>query len=160
MALTVDQVVGTLNDLIETCKDGEQGYQLAAENIQDKELEALLMSYARQRGECAAELQHQVKRLGGRPEQRGSMAGALHRGWLDIRAAVAGHKPEDILAECERGEETAMQTYQDALAKDLPGDIRAMIALQGEKIRDCLDHVRALHRNNQRTRMDKPSFNV
>src|SRR4051794_28341517 len=93
MALSVERVISTLNELIETCKDGEQGFQIAAENIPDKELEALLRSYSRQRGEFAGALQGEVLRLGGDPEKRGSVAGAMHRGWINIRSVVQNRTP-------------------------------------------------------------------
>ena len=160
MALSIDRVIATLNDLIETCKDGEQGFKIAAENVQDKELQALFESYSRQRAQCAAILQGQVLRLGGDPEKRGSVAGAMHRGWINIRSAVSSRKPEDILAECERGEEVAVKNFQDALALDLPDDLRAIIEQQCDQVEAAFDRIRMLERSRLNPRIDKPSFNL
>lgn len=159
MAMSIDRVISTLNDLIETCKDGEQGFQLAADNIQDKELESLFNSYSHQRSDFAAELQQQVIRLGGDPEKRGSVAGAMHRGWINIRSVIKDHKAEDILAECERGEDIAVSNYHDVLAQDLPDAIRAILDHQYRSVQEAHDRIRTLQRSNLRYRADKPSFN-
>lgn len=159
MAMSIDRVVATLNDLIETCKDGEQGFKMAAENIDDQELVSLFHSYARQRAQFAVELSDQVLRLGGNPEERGSMGGALHRGWINIKSAVTSRNPSDILAECERGEDVAVSEYRDALSKDLPDDVRPFVERQYEQIQDAYDHIRMIQKTNIKYRTDKPSFN-
>lgn len=42
MEVSVDETISTLNSLIETCKDGEEGFQEAAQGVKDPELESLL----------------------------------------------------------------------------------------------------------------------
>jgi uncharacterized protein DUF2383 len=85
-----DNITSILNDLIETSKDGERGFRAAAEDTQNAELQALFL---RRAGDCAAgaaELQQLVTRLGGKPEDGGSVAGAFHRGWVNLKAAETG----------------------------------------------------------------------
>jgi len=41
----VDDVASTLNQLIQTCKDGENGFKVAAESVDDVNLQHLLESY-------------------------------------------------------------------------------------------------------------------
>lgn len=159
MSMSTDRVISTLNDLIETCKDGERGFQMAAENINDRELMALFNSYSHQRAQFAEELQTEVRRLGGDPEQRGSVGGALHRGWINIKAAITSHNPAQIIEECERGEDVAVSSYREALDQDLPDELGAFVRRQYDQVLDAHDHVRALERDNLRYRMDKPSFN-
>ena len=77
--------VSTLNDLIETCKDGEEGYKKAAENVQRTDLQNVFREYATQRAQFANELQREVARIGGKPETSGTVGGAMHRGWLDVK---------------------------------------------------------------------------
>jgi uncharacterized protein (TIGR02284 family) len=158
MALSIDQIISQHNDLIETCRDGEQGYQMAADSLDDRELKTLLQSYARQRGEFARDLQTEVRRLGGDPERHGSVAGTLHRGWINIKAAVTSRKPGDIMTECERGEDVAVKTYREALRGDLPEDVRSLVEQQYEHVEDAHDHIAVLRRAYQQG-YDKPSFN-
>ena len=70
------QVISVLNGLIETCKDGEQGFKTAAEGLADPQIKSLFQQFSRQRGEMARELQGEVRRLGGDPDKSGSIAGA------------------------------------------------------------------------------------
>src|SRR5215210_4857326 len=99
-----DKTISTLNDLIETCKDGEEGFRTAAEGVTDLQVKALFSEYSRQRAEMARELQEEVRRLGGSPEKSGSVSGSAHRGWINIKSAVTGKDPQAIVSEAERGE--------------------------------------------------------
>ena len=62
-----DKVISTLNNLIETCKDGQDGFRQAAEGVKHTELKTLFLTYAQQRAQFAGELQSEVHRLGGTP---------------------------------------------------------------------------------------------
>ncbi|KNH06139.1 hypothetical protein BRCH_02141c [Candidatus Burkholderia brachyanthoides] len=123
-------VVLVLNDLVETSKDGEKGFLKAAEDTRDPSLKLLFQSRAEACSAGARELQELVQRLGGKPETGGSMAGALHRGYVDVKSTVTGHSDHAVLAECERGEDVAKKNYRQALDKDLPADVRAVVERQ------------------------------
>jgi uncharacterized protein (TIGR02284 family) len=146
-------VVAVLNDLIETCKDGEKGFRTAAEGVSNSELGTLFLNYAEQRASFAAELQAEVRRVGGDPETGGTALGALHRGWIDIKSAVAGKDEGAIIAEAERGEDHAVRMYREALEKNLPTAVQTIVENQYIHIRDAHDHVRAL----ERLHSEKPS---
>jgi len=49
---------------------------------------------------------------------------------------------EAILAECERGEDSAKDAYEEALRRDLPADVRVMVAKQYREVRDNHDRVK------------------
>src|SRR5437868_105208 len=102
-----DDIVSTLNGLIETCKDGQEGFKSAAEGVERSDLKSLFFEFSQQRAHFAGELQSMVQTLGENPENSGSLAGSLHRGWIDIKSAVTGKDEKAILNECERGEDSA-----------------------------------------------------
>ncbi|APA88770.1 PA2169 family four-helix-bundle protein [Paraburkholderia sprentiae WSM5005] len=137
-------VVSVLNDLVETSKDGEKGFMKAAEDAHDEQLKTLFRSSAEDCSRGARELQDVVQTLGGKPENRGSMSGALHRGWVDVRSAVSDRSDHAILAECEKGEDVAKKHYHDALEKDLPADVRAIVERQYHGLLQTHDRVRDL----------------
>jgi len=142
-----DNVISTLNNLIETCKDGQNGFQTAAEGVKRSDLKSLFAEYALQRSKFAGELQTEVTRLGGDPENTGSVAATLHRGWINIKSAVTGADENAVIAECERGEDSAVSNYQDALNdQNLPADIRSIVERQYTQIKEAHDRVRALER--------------
>lgn len=139
-----DNVISTLNDLIETCKDGEQGFRQCAEDISDSQMKTFFTSRAQTCTDAAAELQEMVISLGGDPETRSSMSGTMHRRWVDVKSAITGKDDEAVLNECERGEDVALQSYRKALEKELPPDIRAMVEKQYQGVQRNHDQVKAL----------------
>lgn len=139
-----DNTISVLNNLIETCKDGELGFKTAAEGLKNTALKSTFLEYSRQRAEMARELQNEVRRLGGDPEKSGSMSGSLHRGWLDIKAAVTGKDDHAIVAEAERGEDVAKSAYENALKEALPATVQTIVQQQAATVRLAHDQVRDL----------------
>jgi uncharacterized protein (TIGR02284 family) len=139
-----DDVISTLNDLIETSKDGEQGFRSCAEDISDTQLKTFFSNRSQACALAASELQEFVRAFGGDPETRSSVAGTLHRRWVDIKAAVTGKDDEAILNECERGEDVAKRSYKNALEKDLPPNIRSVVERQYEGVLRNHDQVKVL----------------
>jgi uncharacterized protein (TIGR02284 family) len=150
LSKSVDQTASTLNELIQTTKDAENGFRAAAESVEDSNLGHLFESYAQQRAEFAAELQLEVRRLAQDPVETGHASTALHRGWLDIKAGLTGRDEATVIAECERGEDAAERVYRKALASELPDDIRMMVQRQFTEVQEAHDHIRSLERSHAR----------
>lgn len=144
------QTINTLNNLIETCKDGEQGFRTAAEGISDPQIKALFGQYARQRGQMARELQDEVEGLGGEPEHAGSLAGSAHRGWINIKSVVTGKNDQMIIAEAERGEDVAKAMFESALTTALPAQVLALVQRIAVQVRETHDRVRAMEKTAAR----------
>ena len=85
-----------------------------------------------------------VRELGGDPETSSSIAGALHRGWINIKSAVTGQDDAAILNECERGEDVAKNAYKDALAADLPSNAASIVQQQATAVQQAHDRIRGL----------------
>lgn len=137
-----DTQVEVLNELITTCRNGQKGYETAAEGVEDSELKALFQRFSEQRRGFAEDLA--ALRGEAEADDGGSAAGALHRGWIDIKSAIAGNDVERVLAECERGEEHALENYEEALEKDLPEDISSVVRTQLGEVRTAYERVRTL----------------
>ncbi|MBI1890848.1 MAG: PA2169 family four-helix-bundle protein [Burkholderiales bacterium] len=138
------RVVSILNDLIETCIDGEEGFRSCADNIRDSEMKAFFSSRAKTCRVAATQLQDLVVSLGGRVESSGSMSATMHRRWLDIKSLITGKSDEAILDECERGEDVAVRRYREALDQDLPEHIRIIVQRQYEGVLQNHDQVRTM----------------
>ena len=147
-------LTSTLNNLIETSKDGEKGFRAAAEDTKDSELKRTFLARAEDCARGADELQRLVTtRTGDEPERGGSVAGAVHRGWMNLKAAVAGRDDVAILEECERGEDVAKASYRKALEMDdLPVDVRAAVQRQYDGVVRNHDQIRDL-RNRYRAQV-------
>jgi len=111
------EAVSILNHLIEVSKDGQKGFQTCAEDIKHPELKALFVQRSSECATSAAELQAEVRKLGGDPETSTSVAGDLHRRWVDVKALFTGKGEEAVLNEAERGEDHAKKAYSEALVK-------------------------------------------
>ena len=70
---------GTLNHLIETCRDGERGFRYAANHVHTADVKELFLEVAGEREQFAAELLPYAQRLGGHEEGEGTIAASLHR---------------------------------------------------------------------------------
>ena len=57
-------IVSTINELIITLKDGQQGFKEAAESVADAQLKSVFNEYSQQRSRFSAELQKEAQRLG------------------------------------------------------------------------------------------------
>lgn len=139
-----DEVISILNDLIETAKDGQKGFMAAANGLNDASLKTLLTQYSEERANMAGELQQLTRDLGGDPDESGSVSGSVHRGWINIKQAVTGKDTAAIISEAERGEDVAKESFQKALGKDLPADVRPIIERDYAKVKAAHDRVRAL----------------
>lgn len=140
------KVISTLNSLIETLKDGEEGFRTAAEGLTDPQAKAVFQQYSRERAQMAQELQAEVRTLGGDPEKAGSMSGSVHRGWINIKSVVTGKNDASIIAEAERGEDIAKNAYAEAIKTSLPASVSAVISRQAVKVREAHDRVRSMER--------------
>lgn len=139
-----DDMTSQLNELIETSKDGEQGFLKAARDTKTAELSTLFAQCANRCADGARELQSLVLSVGGEPEKSGSTAGALHRGWISVKEALSRRDDVEILDEVERGEDYAKAQYRKALEQALPANVKVVVLRQYQGVVANHDKVRTL----------------
>jgi uncharacterized protein (TIGR02284 family) len=134
---------------MEVCKDGEQGYKDASDDVKDKELTEMLLAFSEQRGRFVEELRYIVHQLGGATEFSGSILGILHRRWMDVKFGIAGSNPDSVLRECLRGEKAAIKKYEIHLDNNLPANILTIIRNQYDAIKEtCSSMQKLLEKHN------------
>jgi uncharacterized protein (TIGR02284 family) len=139
------EIASTINNLIETLKDGEKGFKEAAEVVSDPQLKSLFTEYSQHRSRFASELQAEARSIGeAEPETGGSVAGAMHRGWINLKSAITSKEESAILAECERGEDSAVQEFEKAMRSDLPSPVRDIVSRQYSGIKSAHDRIKNL----------------
>jgi len=139
------EIISTINSLIETLKDGEQGFKQAAEAVKEPQLKSLFRDYSQQRSRFANELQTQARSLGEtEPEKTSSAAGAMHRAWINLKSVATSGDDKAILAECERGEDSAVNEYKKAMEDDLSSSLREILSRQYREIESAHDRVKHL----------------
>jgi uncharacterized protein (TIGR02284 family) len=147
--MSVDERV--TRDLIQTLEDGREGFSLAADRLADSgrtDLVSQFREYSSQRADFAAELREMASDYGDVIDNGGNggtVAGAVHRGWITVKDAISGGEPREILEAAEQGEDHAVTEYEKALENDdISPQLRQVIARQASKINSAHDNVRAL----------------
>lgn len=137
--------ISTLNSVIETLKDGQEGFRQASEAVADSQLKSYFSELSLQRSKFAGELQNHIIQMGEpKPENTSSTAGALHRAWINMKSAITSRDDHAILAECERGEDSAVAEYKKAMEAELPSPARDIISRQYTDVKAAHDRVKEL----------------
>jgi uncharacterized protein (TIGR02284 family) len=146
-----NEVITILDELITTCRRGQEVFRNAAENIQNSEFRRLFNIFSQQRAQFTTELKSEIHRLGGdgrRIDERAAVE--LPQNTLPFRTAAskaaAVRDEAGIIAECRREEETAVNDYQEALKADLSLDVQYVVKRQYMDIKDAYDRIRILQR--------------
>jgi uncharacterized protein (TIGR02284 family) len=132
-----------LHHLIEVCSDGARGFRTAADCARNPDLQALFAELADERSRFAADLVPHLQRMGGYTDTDGTSTGALHRGWLAVRALAPGNHDRAIVVEAERGERAALGAYDRALAGLLPLTVDWLVEAQREAVRKAHNRIAA-----------------
>jgi uncharacterized protein (TIGR02284 family) len=144
MATSDSALIRKLNRLHRICVAGELGFEVVAKNLSNRGLKVVVKSYAQQRTRFAAELKEEIVRLGGRVSERRSVRGVIHRGRIDIFAAltIGPHNVErTVLSEAIRGEKVALKAYERAVAGDMPAQTKDIVERQYEAIQAAYDRM-------------------
>lgn len=139
-----DKVIDVLNDLLESCRDGEYGFKTCTEYTQSTDLKTMLTRHSTECREAGEELQSLIRQFGGDPDEGGSVTGMLHRGWVSVRGTLSMHSDKAMLEECERGEDAAVARYRKALKENLPAAVRAVVERQAQGAQRNHDQVKVM----------------
>jgi uncharacterized protein (TIGR02284 family) len=139
-----NDAISVIENLIETCKDGQKGYQDAAAHAKRSDLKTYFNEQSLERARFGGELEAELIRLG-KPDKKvsGSVSGALHRAWVDTKVSLGGGD-KTILESVEAGEDNAKKAYQEAVSGDLPENIAQIIRRQSASVQRAHDKVKSL----------------
>lgn len=146
-----DDAIDTLNNLLETCRDGEFGFTESAEHTKTQEVKSVFLQRADDCRMAAAELQQLIIDMGGEPDEGGSVSGAMHRGWVAIKGALSGYSDISMLEECERAEYVALAQYRKALKQNLPLYAKTIVDRQAEGTQKNHDQIRDMRNAHRET---------
>lgn len=147
-AASQPDVIFALNECIETCTDAERGYASASAAVRDIELKRLFQDRSRQRTEFAIALQALIASLGSMPENQGTVKGAAHRAWIELRRVLDGGGDHVIVDECIRGEKASLDRYRRALDRaplgDMPREARDLVKAQVTALESAISDLERL----------------
>jgi len=146
MTTMTTELTEVLNDLIKINNDRVTGYEKAADESKDVDvdLQAIFHKMADESRKYVAELSNRVSELGGETESGQTGLGKLYQAWMDVKATFTGKDRHAILASCEYGEDAAQKAYRDALATDADMDTatRQLITTQQSALKTSHDLIK------------------
>lgn len=119
-----------LNDLIFINNDRVVGYQKAIDQLQDvdDDLRDMFQERVNQSTRLKSELKQKVADTGSEVESGTTNAGKVYRFWMDVKAYFGGADRQQIIDNCDVGEEAAILAYKRALSSDrLSDDVYTMV---------------------------------
>jgi uncharacterized protein (TIGR02284 family) len=135
--------ISVLNSLIATTLDSVDGYETSAADIEDASLASMFTARASERRNVVSQLQAEVSRLGGNPEDDGTILAGAHRMFVNLKSAVTGQDNKAIVNEVERGEDHIKAKYEAALNDaDLSPETRSVIQTAWQSVREGHDQMR------------------
>ncbi len=140
--------ISTLNDLIATTIDSADGYRTSAQDVENPRFAELFTARASERSSVAEQLRAEVKRLGGNPEDDGTLVAAGHRAFVNLKAAVTNRDDQAIINEVERGEDHIKAKYEEALKDgNLSPESRSLVQTAYGSVKSGHDQMRDLKHN-------------
>jgi uncharacterized protein (TIGR02284 family) len=137
-------IVKTLNDLIATCRDSEEGFGKAAKGCHSDALRNRLITVARERADFAGELAGLVRGLDAEPAASAHESGVQHEGWRQLEERIRPKDDASFIADCLAGEENTLRHYETALTRDLPVAVRPVVERQRLAVQSTLMGLRGM----------------
>jgi uncharacterized protein (TIGR02284 family) len=139
-----NNATSVLEELIQTCKDGQKGYQEAASKVKRSDLKTFFNEQSAERGRFAGELEGELNRVGEKDKKlSGSTLGTLHRAWIDTKVSLGGGD-KTVLEWLEHGEDRAKDAYQKASSASLLGNVAEIVRRQAASVQKAHDKVKQL----------------
>ncbi len=141
------EVSKKLNELLEKNYDAEKGYKLAAEKVKSERLKNFFSERAQERYDFGHELKAEIRNFGENPDKGTSIAGDMHRSWMNLKASLSNDKDEAVLEESVRGEKAAVEEYEAIIKEsDIPASTGNILIKQKNAIVASLNEVKTLEK--------------
>jgi uncharacterized protein (TIGR02284 family) len=141
--ITNKEVRETLHLVIQSLIDGQEGFQKIGEHLRDETLRRYFAAESLKRASFRGELETMLHDEGDHdPKESGTVSGAIHRTWGDIKAHLGGGD-HTLLETSEQGEDAAKKAYKEALEKELPVPVKQLLTAQYIHIQASHDYVKA-----------------
>lgn len=140
-----DKLGNKLNELLEKNYDAEKGYKKAAENAKHIGLKDYFNNKSQERYDFGHQLKTELKNFGQEPDKGGSVTGAAHRTWMEVKSWFSADEDEAMLEEAIRGEKASVAEYRDVLNDTaLPESTQQVLESQKNTIEQSLFKIKRL----------------
>ena len=144
--------ITTLNTLTTTLIDSVNGYENSAKDTQSEQFRQIFRQRADERQQAVELMRNEVRRLGGDPDDGGSVLGKMHQRFEDLKAAISGNDEKAVINEVERGEDYLKNKFETALNSDtLSAETRAVVEQAYQSVRSGHDQISQLKHSMEAT---------
>ena len=143
--MSVDEKVS--RSLIETLQNGQVGFLRASERLEEHgrhDLAHEFASFSKERATLADQLAAMAGEYGDEIQERSTLPGAAHRGWMAIKDLFSGHDVDGVLKASLQGEDHAVSDYESALGEDISDGLRDLVTRQSAEVTATRDRVKSL----------------
>ena len=132
------EIANNLNQLLEKNYDAEKGYKDAADKVQKTRMKQFLEEQAQLRYDFGHQIKSEIKAFDGEVDKGGSVKGSMHRAWMDLKSAVSSDKEANVMEEVQRGEQSALEEYDEVINNaHLPATTKDILTQQRAKIQQA-----------------------
>ena len=145
MSEYTEKIGNRLNDLLEKNYDAEKGYTKAAENAQHPGLKSYFSNKAKERYDFGHQIKAELRNYGQAPDKGGSVTGAAHRTWMEVKSWFSADDDEAMLEEAIRGEKASVEEYREVLNETaLPASTQQVLQVQKNTIEHDLANIKTM----------------
>jgi uncharacterized protein (TIGR02284 family) len=144
MAELLEDTKKVVHDVVAVLVDSQEGFRDLGEKFKDETLKKYFLAESLKRAQFKGELEDLLIKEGVADayKEGGTVSGALHRTWGDLKAKLGG-SDHTLLETAEQGEDVAKKAYADALKHDLPLPVHQLLSTQAAHIQTSHDYVKA-----------------
>jgi uncharacterized protein (TIGR02284 family) len=146
MSTVNNRHIEVLNNLVEATLDSAHGYREAAKDASNPRFKSLFEKRSMERNQLTAELKAEIRSLGGKPEDDGTIIASAHRMFLNLKNTVMG-SDQGIVNEVEAGEDHIKAKFEEALQREnLSAPVKDVVIKVYAVIKADHDQMRRLKR--------------
>ncbi len=133
--MSTKELSNTLNKLLTRNYDAEKGFKEVSEKVKDRDLRTFFLNSSSERNRFGHEIKEIEQAYGIKPDKGSSFIADAHRSWIKLKDILSGDSHEAIIDEAIRGEDYAIDDYEEALNS---------VDLEPKYKRVLSDHLRSL----------------
>ncbi len=143
MAEILTETKTVLTTLVQVLLDSQKGFQDIGEHLKDETLKQFFLGESLKRAQFRGDIEDTLHKEGvADVKESGTVAGALHRTWGDLKAHLSS-SDLTLLETAEQGEDTAKKAYAEALKHQLPEPVHQLLSEQAAHVQASHDYVKA-----------------
>lgn len=136
-----ERALDAVNHVIERHVDAEKGYRDASEEVNDADLRAAFLKKSEDREDFRQRLQSGMVSINKEYEKGGSIEGAAHRAWIDVKSFVTDESDLAVLNAIRTGEAAALKSFRGLLGEPLNDELRMEVQKQYDSVLDSYNWI-------------------